>query len=143
MGSREDRDADERTVHVDEDWKRAVAEEKQKERAEEEQTRACRAEAERTPLPEVTFQTFMAGLYTQALMALGELENPLTRAKETNADEAALLIDTIAMLQKKSEGNLTPDESSYVQSLLTDLRMRYVRLPAGAAEREEPPQEAP
>jgi hypothetical protein len=72
-------------------------------------------------------QVFMAGLYTQTLMALGELENPLTGEKRRNADEAAMLIDTIAMLQAKTRGNLTPEESSYVQNVLTDLRMRYVR----------------
>jgi hypothetical protein len=115
-------------IHVDEDWKRAVADEKEKLRDEEPAARqAEEAQAEeRAPLAEPTMQAFMAGLYTQTLMALGELKNPITGEQKTSIGEAAFLIDTIAMLQKKTEGNLTPEENSYVQNVLTDLRMRYV-----------------
>lgn len=109
---------------VDENWKKGVAEEKAKTRGREEPPRARGEPA----APQPTIEAFMAGLYTQTLIALGEVENPLTGKKETHAGEAAYVIDVIAMIQAKTQGNLTPEESSYVQRLLTDLRMRYVRV---------------
>lgn len=79
-------------------------------------------EVRRAPA-EVTFQAFAAGLYTQTLMALGELENPFTHKRERNEADAAFLIDTIAMLEDKTRGNLLPQEAAYVRNLLTDLRI--------------------
>ncbi len=115
-------------LHVDDDWKKTVAEEKARARAEDEHERPDDTrEAETRPLPEPNIQVFLAGLYTQTLVALGEIESPLTGKKQRNAAEAAYLIDTIGMLQQKTQGNLTVDEASYVQNVLTDLRMRYVR----------------
>ena len=35
-------------------------------------------------------------------------------------------IDLVEILQEKTRGNLTPEEDQLLQSLLTDLRMRYV-----------------
>jgi hypothetical protein len=129
-------------VHVDEEWKRTAAEEKKKLREEERQRRRQEAEQPRRgPYPPPTFEGFMAGLYTQTLIALGELDNPFTGQRSTSTDEAALLVDTIAMLQAKTQGNLTVEESSYVQKLLTDLRMRYVRVtgqPQGQGEAPDP-----
>lgn len=117
-------------VRVDEEWKKAAAQEKEELRKQEEEKKRAGRErgAERRGLPEPTIEGFMAGLYTQTLIALGELENPLTQKAEKSIDEAALLIDTIAMLQTKTQASLTPEEGSYVQNLLTDLRLRYVRV---------------
>jgi len=85
-------------------------------------------------------EVFIAGLYTQTLMALGEIQSPLTGQKEADAEEAAHLIDIIAMLQSKTQGNLTAEESAYVQNVLTDLRMRYVRTSETAhATQDKPP----
>lgn len=77
-------------------------------------------------LPEPDFRTFLAGLYTQTLMALGEVENPMTKEREPALPEASFLIDTIAMLRGKTQGNLSSDEQSYLDALLHDLRLRYV-----------------
>jgi len=133
---------EEAKVKVDEQWKRAVAEEKARLRTEEQaQERGGAAEAPRRgPLPEPTMEVFIAGLYTQTLMALGEIPNPLTGRKEADAEEAAHLIDIIAMLQSKTQGNLTVEEGSYMRNVLTDLRMRYVRTSeAPQASQNKPP----
>ncbi len=123
---------------ADEDWKEAVAEEKERLRREQEAGPGHGAGAP----PEVTFAGFVAGLYTQTLMALGELEEPRTGKRERRPGEAALLIDTLAMLKDKTEGNLTDEEADYLQRLLTDLRMRFVSAPSGPPEqpaaKEEP-----
>jgi len=135
MAEENDKEENASELHVDEDWKKAVAEEKARARAEHEHRRADDAgQAETRPLPEPNMQVFLAGLYTQTLVALGEMESPLTGKKQRNVAEAAYLIDTIAMLQQKTRGNLAGDEASYVQNVLTDLRMRYVRSSAQQAE---------
>ena len=125
-------------VHVDEDWKQSVAEEKararQQDQAEAERAVDTAAGAgTRPPLPEPSIQLFMSGLYAQTLVLLGEMENPATGATSTDIQEAAYMVDTIAMLQAKTRGNLTPEEDAYVQNILTDLRMRYVNAARAAS----------
>ncbi len=60
------------------------------------------------------------------IMALGEVENPVTKEKGRDLSEAQYLIDTIDMLRLKTQGNLSSEEEGYLSSLLNDLRMRYV-----------------
>jgi hypothetical protein len=129
-------------VRADEDWKKSVAEERQRLREQEEQRQGqsrpdARERAGPTSFPEPSIQIFLAGLYTQTLVALGALEDPATGKPEKNVAEAAYLIDTIDMLRTKTEGNLTDDESAYVQNLLYDLKMRYVSATEGAGEAQK------
>ncbi len=130
-------------VHVDEEWKKAVQEEKARLREQDQATRrpGTGPAARGQPLPEPSIPIFLAGLYTQTLVALGEMENPATGKRERRLDEAQYLIDTISLLRGKMEGNLDADEQAYVQNLLTDLRMRYVSAQGAgeaATESEEP-----
>src|SRR5690349_10233285 len=79
--------------------------------------------------PEVTFTTFVVGLSTQALAALGEIPDPLSgggRTKDLHA--AQQLIDIIGMLREKTRGNLDHDEDGLIEAILFDLRMKYVEL---------------
>jgi hypothetical protein len=41
---------------------------------------------------------------------------------------ARQLIDTLAVLEEKTQGNLTDDEGQLLQAALSDLRIRYVSL---------------
>lgn len=146
----EDRQEEEPQIHVDEDWKEQVKEEKERLREQEQSAPSAKAgaQADEPSFPEPNIQYFMAGLYTQTLIALGEVEEPGSGEKRTRLKEAEYLIDTVAMLREKMEGNLEPAESAYVQSILTDLRMRYVnhgrkeketgeKAPEGSAESED------
>lgn len=90
---------------------------------------------------EVSFPSFLAGLYTQTLASLGEVENPMTGEREKDLAQAQYLIDTIGMLQKKTEGNLEGQEKQYLMNLLQDLRMRYVRAVDAAAQQGTSEQE--
>jgi uncharacterized protein DUF1844 len=76
----------------------------------------------------VTFSTFVLGLSTQALLHLGEIANPVTRAVEPDLAAAKQVIDILGIIQKKTQNNLEPGEKSLVESVLYDLRMRYVEL---------------
>ncbi|MEW5947843.1 MAG: DUF1844 domain-containing protein [Thermodesulfobacteriota bacterium] len=80
-----------------------------------------------TVLPPVDFSTFIFSLNTSALVHLGEIADPVTGKRERDLVFAKHTIDTIAMLQEKTMGNLTKDEEALIQHILYDLRMRYVR----------------
>ncbi len=57
---------------------------------------------------------------------MGLVENPLTKKKEKDLNQAKYLIDILSILEEKTKGNLTKDEQNYLQSLLYNLRMAYV-----------------
>ena len=80
------------------------------------------------PAEPVTFSTFILGLSTQALLHLGEIPNPVTRALETDLESARQVIDILGILAEKTRNNLEPGEQSLLESALYDLRMRYVEL---------------
>ena len=69
----------------------------------------------------------MVGLFSsQAMICLGKLLNPMTGKAEKNLPAARLFIDTLEMLEHKTQGNLNPDEAKVLQATLTDLRLMYV-----------------
>jgi hypothetical protein len=74
---------------------------------------------------EVTFDLFLSSLMIEGLMALGEIENPITKKKEANLGQARYCIDTIAMLEEKTKNNATDQEKDAISRILYELRMRY------------------
>jgi hypothetical protein len=84
-------------------------------------------EADRAPLPEVNFNSLIFSLSSSALLHLGEIADPHTGQKKKDIPLAKHSIDTIAMLKDKTKGNLTEEEQRFLESILTDLRWRYVR----------------
>jgi hypothetical protein len=76
--------------------------------------------------PPVDFHTFVLSLGSSALMHLGELERPGAASTEKDLTLAKHTIDILAMLQQKTRGNLSPAEDKLIESLLYELRLRYV-----------------
>jgi Domain of unknown function (DUF1844) len=76
----------------------------------------------------VNFSTFVLGLSTQALLHLGEIPNPITRAIERDLAAAKHVIDILGILREKTRNNLDQGEDALLESALYDLRMRYVEL---------------
>lgn len=74
----------------------------------------------------IDFHTFVLSLGSSALLHLGELERPGASGPEKDLPMAKHTIDILAMLQAKTKGNLTPEEDKLMESLLYDLRLRYV-----------------
>jgi hypothetical protein len=77
-------------------------------------------------LPAVDFHTFVLSLGSSALLHLGELEHPEKGKVEIDLPLAKHTIDILQMLEEKTRGNLTAAEEKLMQSLLYDLRLRYV-----------------
>jgi hypothetical protein len=84
-------------------------------------------EINKIPLPEVNFNSLIFSLSSSALLHLGEIADPHTGQKKKDIPLAKHSIDIIAMLKEKTKGNLTEEEQKFVESILADLRWRYVR----------------
>jgi hypothetical protein len=85
----------------------------------------------------------MVGLFgTQAMIALGKLANPATGKADKNMPAARLFIDTLEMLEHKTQGNLNGDETKVLHATLTDLRLMFVeesKVPPPSTLPQEPP----
>jgi hypothetical protein len=77
-------------------------------------------------MPPVDFTTFVLSLGSSAVLHLGEAEHPRSGKVEKDLPMAKHTIDLLSMLQEKTKGNLTPQEAQILESLLYDLRLRYV-----------------
>lgn len=71
------------------------------------------------------FSLFISSLSMQVLILLGEIDSPFTHKKEENLDQAKYVIDTIAMLKDKTNGNLADEELNFIDNILYELRMKY------------------
>jgi hypothetical protein len=60
-------------------------------------------------------------------MAFGDMPDPTGQRPEPNIEAAGMFIEMLGMLQEKTRGNLTAAESKVLESLLYDLRMRFVQ----------------
>lgn len=89
-------------------------------------TAQSRARANAGVAPEITFGTFVVGLSTQALVHLGEIPDPLSGQPAADLPAAQQLIDIIAILKEKTRGNLDRDEDALLETILFELRMKYV-----------------
>jgi len=76
--------------------------------------------------PPATFEFLAHTLFTQALMALGRIPNPITKKAHRNLPTARHFIDTLTMLEQKTAGNLTEDEQRMLEEIQHQLRMMYM-----------------
>ena len=94
---------------------------------EEPKKEAPQEEPATPPLPEVNFSSLILSLSSTAFLHFGEIPDPGTGEKKKDLALAKHVIDTIAMLREKTEGNLAEEETQLIENILTELRMRYVK----------------
>src|ERR1700694_5262446 len=82
---------------------------------------------------------------------LGQIPNPQTGQGEVNLELAKMFIDQLGMIQEKTRGNLTNEESTVLRNTLSNLQMAFVEVsrdvkgggapatPGPAAPAAEPP----
>lgn len=80
----------------------------------------------RNPPPAINFSTFVLSLSTSAAMNLGGYTDPVSGLIPRNLELAKQSIDILGILADKTKGNLDADESRLLDSVLYELRMRYV-----------------
>jgi hypothetical protein len=86
-----------------------------------------RADAEE-PLPDTDFATLVLSLNHGARVNLGDAPDPATGTAVANPILVKQTIDLLAVLQEKTQGNLTSEEERILEQVLYDLRMRYVEV---------------
>jgi hypothetical protein len=79
-------------------------------------------------MPEVTFSSLALSFNTAALFHMGELVHPESGQKKVDLELAKNAIDTLAMLEDKTRGNLDADEGELLTRMLYELKMRFVQV---------------
>ena len=74
---------------------------------------------------EIDFSSFVISLATTAMVHLGEVPVE-AEGQPQDLDAASQMIDILGMLEKKTEGNLSPDESRLMHDILYELRMKFL-----------------
>lgn len=72
------------------------------------------------------FASLLLSLGSSALVHLGEMEHPDDAAVSKNLHLAKQTLDILSMLQEKTRGNLSSEETQILEQLLYELRMKYV-----------------
>ena len=78
----------------------------------------------RRELPPASFATLVQSLMTQAMLYLGEV--PTASGPVLNLDMARHQIDLLTLLEDKTRNNLTEEEQRLLDTVLYQLRMRFV-----------------
>jgi uncharacterized protein DUF1844 len=113
-------------IIVDSEWKSRVESEKETIKRQEQEPPQHALE-----LPPASFPMLVSTLVTQALVGLGQLPDPLSGHPELNLPVASHFIDTLAVLEQKTKGNLSAEESSMLTDVLHQLRMAFVSMQGG------------
>ena len=133
-------DSNEPKIVVDDDWKERV-------RAEREAARAARntqqpadenaggqADSQRDPQKSDDFELLVSMLATQTLVALGKVPDPVQGHTVVRPDHAKQTIGVLTMLEEKTRGNLSAEQTQMLDHLLHELRMLYLEVYQGPQE---------
>lgn len=125
-------------IIIDSDWKAQAQKEREK-LTQQEQAAAAKKPAAKAPapgganlgpesMPPADFQALVGTLITQALMYMGGFPDPQTGRAMVSLEYAKFHIDLLAVLEVKSKGNLTAEESEDLNQALRELRIRFVEI---------------
>lgn len=94
-----------------------------------EQNRACgQGSCGGNVMPAVSFISFILSLNTTALFHLGEISHPETGQKMFDLELARNAIDTLAMLEEKTKGNVDSQEQELISRVVYELKMRFIKV---------------
>ncbi len=109
-------------IIVDEDWKAQVEREREVAR---QQAVAPSAEEE-MEIPAASLTLLISMFATEALIALGQIRHPAAEGIMVDLPQAKHLVDLLQVLEDKTAGNRTPEETAMLSQLLHELRLAYV-----------------
>ncbi len=72
------------------------------------------------------FSHIVISLAQTAYVNLGTIEDPFSKQKKRDLEQAKFTIDLLEVLQEKTKGNLLEDEEKLLEEVLYDLRMKYL-----------------
>jgi len=109
-------------IFIDEDWKAQVEKEREKERAAKETSGEAPEDQDLAEAGMTLFDYLVSTLAAQTMMALGLMPEEGQDKVLVDLGAAKHLIDSLAMLQEKTAGNLTDDESKNLNEAVTELQ---------------------
>ena len=87
----------------------------------------------------MSFTAFVISLASSAAIHFGDLPDPASGERgQPNLDGAAQMIEILALLEQKTKGNLTAEERQVLESVLYELRLRFVEASGGGKRIIEP-----
>jgi hypothetical protein len=84
------------------------------------------SEQESPPGSGMDFSTFIISLATSAMAYMGEVPDPATGQRMQSLEGAQQMIEILSMLQAKTKGNLSSEETQLLEEILYELRMKYL-----------------
>jgi len=79
----------------------------------------------------VTFSTLVLSMASSAVLALGLDKNPQTGEYEKDLDLARFNIDMLKLLKDKTKNNLDADEQQFLDTVVSDLQLKFVYVQKG------------
>lgn len=61
-----------------------------------------------------------------AMQSMGKIKNPLTDKLERDLQQAQFSIEVLDMLKEKTKGNLTGDETKFLENVIGQLKLNYL-----------------
>jgi hypothetical protein len=84
---------------------------------------------EKMPDPNINFGSFVLSLAATAAVHFGDRLDPGTQAPgPVDLVAAGQMIDILAVLEEKTRGNLSPEEKELLETILYELRLRFVEV---------------
>ena len=78
-------------------------------------------------LEKATFLSIVLRMATGAYISLGLVEDPFTGKKNKDLEMAKYLIDSLRILKEKTKGNLNKEEQGYLNNIIQDLELKFVK----------------
>ncbi|MEZ0393241.1 MAG: DUF1844 domain-containing protein [Pseudobdellovibrionaceae bacterium] len=75
---------------------------------------------------EASFSVLTMSIASSAAMALGLAPDPQTNQTHKDKNMAKFNIDLLLMLKDKTKGNLSGDEGKFLDSVISDLQIKFV-----------------
>ncbi len=79
-------------------------------------------------MPEASFLSLIEEFSLRAMVALGQIPNPMSGSAEFDPEAAKYTIDMLGVLEEKTKGNLSPEESTSLEQVVGQLRVAFVHL---------------
>ncbi|NQT78845.1 MAG: DUF1844 domain-containing protein [Candidatus Aminicenantes bacterium] len=98
----------------------------EKEKSKKSQTKKEPPEEKKGIIPPLDFSSLVLPFYTQALIKLGLVKDPLTDKENEDLELVKRLIDLLDLLKERTKGNLKPEEEKFLDACLHQIRLAYM-----------------
>jgi len=83
-------------------------------------------------MADISFTQFVISLASSAAVHFGDMPDPDGGQRaDPNLEGARQMIEILSLLEEKTRGNLTAEERQVLDSVLYELRLRYVEVSGG------------